>query len=117
MKEPISLCVVLTTVDSASHAERLATDLIDRSLAACVQVDGPMVSHYRWAGNKEQTDEYRLTIKTTVAVWPMLRDRLNETHPYAEPQILMLPVADSTPGYQAWVNEQTIPPDQSVRRG
>ncbi len=107
MNEPNPLAVVITTVDSEEDADQLATKIIDQSLAACVQIDGPMVSRYRWSGDVQQTMEYRLTIKTTKQAWPALKEKLVKQHPYEEPQIIMLAVEDSTDGYRDWVVDQT----------
>ncbi|TWU41252.1 Divalent-cation tolerance protein CutA [Novipirellula aureliae] len=102
-----SIVLVLSTVGNSADAERLAKDLISQSLAACVQIDGPLISHYRWAGKVEQGEEFRLSIKTSLATWPKLRDRLQKEHPYDEPQIVMIPIVEATEGYRDWVIEQT----------
>lgn len=102
-----SLAMVMTTVESAQDADTLAKDLLDQSLAACVQISGPITSHYRWSGKLNQTTEYRITIKTTASAWPNLKDRLIKIHPYEEPQIVMLEIADATEGYINWVVDQT----------
>jgi len=102
-----SIVLVLSTVGNQADAERLAQDLLSQSLAACVQIDGPVISHYRWAGNVEKSEEYRLAIKTSLASWPALRDRLQKEHPYDEPQIVMIPIAEASEGYRDWVIEQT----------
>jgi len=101
------LAIVLTTVESTKDADELARLLVDQSLAACVQIDGPIVSHYRWAGKVERAEEYRLTIKTTRDAWPRLQEKLAKAHPYDEPQIIMMGAADSSDGYRAWVVDQT----------
>ncbi|MFK8111106.1 MAG: divalent-cation tolerance protein CutA [Rubripirellula sp.] len=107
MSNANSLVIVITTVETTADAELLASALIEQSLAACVQIDGPIKSHYRWAGKVEQATEFRLMIKTTQQVWPRLKEKLANLHPYEEPQIIMLPVADETDGYRNWVIDQT----------
>lgn len=101
------LAIVLTTVESAEAAEALAKLLIEQALAACVQIDGPITSHYHWAGQVECAQEYRLMIKTTHDAWPRLREKLARAHPYEEPQILMIQGDDSSAGYRNWVIDQT----------
>lgn len=98
---------VMTTVESRADANVLSRSLVDRSLAACVQVDGPITSHYQWAGKTHQAEEYRLMIKTSASAWPKLKQQLAKLHPYDEPEIIMIPVADVTDGYRDWVVEQT----------
>jgi periplasmic divalent cation tolerance protein len=107
MNELNPLAVVITTVESEQDAEALAKSLIDQSLGACVQIDGPITSHYRWSGKVEQAKEYRLTIKTTRQAWPALKEKLAKMHPYEEPQIVMISVDDASDGYRNWVVDQT----------
>ena len=107
MDESTGLLLCLSTVASAEDADRLAAALVEDSLAACVQIDGPIRSHYRWKGETHSDEEYRLMIKSSLGKWPSLKARLLEIHPYDEPQIVMLPIADSSEGYRNWVLEQT----------
>ncbi len=102
-----ALALVMTTVDSSQEAESLAKSLVEQSLAACVQIDGPIESYYRWAGKIEHASEYRLMIKTTQAAWHTVRDKLAKLHSYDEPEIVMLPIGDASHGYHGWVVEQT----------
>jgi periplasmic divalent cation tolerance protein len=99
--------MVITTVSTSMEAEALATALVDQSLAACVQIDGPVSSLYRWAGKVEISREFRLLIKTTLSAWPTLRDRLAALHSYEEPEIILIPIRDSSRGYHDWVVDQT----------
>lgn len=107
MSDSKALALVMTTVENADDAARLARSLVDRSLAACVQIDGPIISHYRWAGNVERSDEFRLLIKTSQSAWLSLKTKLVELHPYDEPEIIMLPISDASDGYRDWVIDQT----------
>ncbi len=99
--------MVITTVASEQEAESIATALVDQSLAACVQIDGPVTSHYRWAGKVERASEYRLMIKTSRTAWPALREKLASLHSYEEPEIIMFTVDDASDGYRDWVVDQT----------
>jgi periplasmic divalent cation tolerance protein len=105
MEQP-KLAVVITTVDRAETANSLANQVIDERLAACVQVDGPLTSHYIWEGQRESSTEYRVVLKTTCEVAPQLVARLGEIHPYDTPQIVQLD-AVSTDAYLRWV-EQSV---------
>ncbi|MDG2221233.1 MAG: divalent-cation tolerance protein CutA [Rubripirellula sp.] len=103
-----SIAIVLTTVESIDDANRLAADLLEQRLAACIQIDGPIVSHYRWEGKLQRANEYRMTIKVAASEWPKLSAALSEQHPYDEPEIILLPVESASQGYQAWVLGQTM---------
>jgi len=107
MSDSDSIVLVITTVESAADADQLAKSLVDRLLVACVQIDGPITSHYRWQGKVEQATEFRLVIKTSLTAWTRLKETLARLHPYDEPEIIMLPIADVTDGYRDWVIDQT----------
>lgn len=107
MSVPASLAIVVTTVETAADAEQLARAIVEQSLGACAQIDGPIVSHYRWSGRTERAREFRLTIKTTQSAWPRLKEALARMHPYEEPQIVMTRIDDATAGYRDWVIDQT----------
>ncbi|MEM8666010.1 MAG: divalent-cation tolerance protein CutA [Planctomycetota bacterium] len=101
-----SIAVVLTTVATPEDADRLANALLEAGLVACVQVDGPIMSHYRWQGKQEQSAEYRMMIKIKRSVWATLREKLAEIHPYDVPEIIMLPIEAANDAYHNWVLEQ-----------
>ena len=107
MSDDQDLILVISTVASAEDADRLATALVEQSLAACVQIEGPIHSLYRWAGKMESSQEFRLMIKSSRQTWPRLKEELAELHPYDEPEIIMLEVSDASEGYRKWVIEQT----------
>jgi len=111
MTEKIRKCsplvVVLSTVGDANDARSLAASMLDNRLAACVQIDSPVQSHYRWEGENHVDTEYRLVIKTVASGAEKLVSWLSENHPYDEPQIVVIPVVETTPGYARWVVEQT----------
>ena len=101
------LVIVVTTVASHADAEHLARKLIDSNLAACVQIEGPVASYYKWDGVVQSATEFRMTIKTGNACWQDLKRQLVALHPYEQPEILMLPVADTTEGYLKWAIQHT----------
>ncbi|MCL4110350.1 UNVERIFIED_CONTAM: hypothetical protein GTU68_027741 [Idotea baltica] len=103
---PSDLIQVQTTVDCSSKAGELANQLVESRLAACVQISSPVTSVYRWDSAIQQTQEYVLVIKSTKVAWPMLQHLLAEIHPYDEPQIIALPILESSDSFAIWVNEQ-----------
>ncbi len=98
---------VQTTVEHREQAEQLARQLVEQRLAACVQVLGPLQSHYRWQGRVEQAQEWLLLVKTTAERLPQLKSALVQWHPYELPQLIALPVQDGHPPYLQWVEENT----------
>ena len=107
MREGPTLVMCLSTVASKEDADKIAAVLLERSLAACVQIDGPIRSHYQWEGQTHCDAEYRLMIKSSYSVWPQLKATLADIHPYDEPQVVMIPISDATDGYRDWVVKQT----------
>lgn len=97
--------VVLTTAPDVGTAERLASDLVEARLAACVNVVGGVTSIYRWKGALTRDGEVFLVIKTRAERVDALRDRLVESHPYEVPEVLVLPVSSGHAPYLAWIDE------------
>lgn len=94
-----------TTVASREDAERLARAMLDRRLAACVQLDEGVQSHYRWKGETCADTEVRLTIKSLPARLAAIQDFMAEQHPYEVPQLLWQAMGAS-PAYAEWVRQQ-----------
>lgn len=99
--------VVLTTIDTAEDAERLARAVVERRLAACVnQIDG-VRSIYRWEGRIEQATERLLLIKTSEERLAELRSFLLEAHPYDVPELVVIRPEDVEGTYLDWVRSAT----------
>lgn len=96
--------LVTTTVDSREIAEQLAAALVDRRLAACAQVSGPVASIYRWRGTVNHASEWLCQLKTTRARLPALEAALDTLHPYDLPELTVVPLGGST-AYLAWIEE------------
>jgi periplasmic divalent cation tolerance protein len=96
---------VLTTVASEEDAKRIADDLLDRRLAACVQVVGPILSRYRWQGEIEETREWQCLAKTEAALYEEVEAAIRDLHSYDEPEVIATPVVAGSSGYLAWVSE------------
>jgi periplasmic divalent cation tolerance protein len=101
---------VVTTLTSKADAEKLAQALVERRLAACVQVSGPVASCYRWQGAVESAEEWVCTIKTRQDLYPQLEAALRELHPYQTPEILALPVVAGLEDYLHWLEQETKQP-------
>ena len=104
MSEPI---LVLSTVARAEDADAIARELVQRGLAACVNVVPGVVSIYRWKGRLEREEERLLLIKTRRARFAALREALVALHPYEVPEIVALPIEAGHPPYLAWIDEAT----------
>lgn len=96
-----------TTAPDEVTAERLAGLLLDQRLAACVQVVGPITSHYRWEGARQRDTEWLCLAKTTASVAGRATAAVVAAHPYDEPEVLVTPVAGGSAGYRRWVAAET----------
>lgn len=99
--------IVLTTAGSREEAERIAQALVDRRLAACVNISAPMRSVYRWKGAVESAEEFVLLIKTAAASFDRVRDAIKELHSYELPECIALPIEGGSAEYLAWIAENT----------
>ena len=97
--------VALSTVGTAEDAERIARALVERRLAACVNVVPGVVSVYRWKGAVERDEERLLVIKTRAERLEALRQALVEIHPYEVPELVALPIEAGHAPYLAWLDE------------
>ncbi len=97
--------VVLSTVATAEDAERIAEALVERGLAACVNVVPGVVSIYRWKGAVQRDAELLLVIKTRSERLPALKEALTDLHPYDVPEALALTVSDGLAPYLAWLDD------------
>ena len=95
--------VVLVTVPSRADGERIAEALVGESLAACVNLVGPIRSIYRWQGEVSRDEEYLLLIKTTRPRYSALEARVLALHTYENPEVIALPVERGAGAYLEWV--------------
>jgi periplasmic divalent cation tolerance protein len=95
---------VTTTIDSEAAAERIAAALVERGLAACVQVLGPIASTYRWQGEVERAREWICVAKTTTARYPEVEAAIRELHAYEEPEIVATAIVAGSSGYLDWID-------------
>jgi periplasmic divalent cation tolerance protein len=97
--------VALSTVGTAEDAERIARALVERRLAACVNVVPKVVSVYRWKGEVSRDEELMLVIKTRRERLEALREALVGMHPYEVPELVALPIEGGLEAYLAWVDD------------
>ena len=104
---PISGLVVFSTCPDRPCAEKLARQIVQEQLAACVSLLPPMTSIYRWEGRIEEAEEVLLLIKTQLDCYPALEACIRENHPYAVPEIVALPMRTGNPAYLDWLKQET----------
>ena len=97
---------ISTTTANALDAGKIASALVERRLAACVQVSGPIVSRYRWDGQVEESTEWLCTAKTTRNAYQQVESTIREQHPYDVPEIIAVPVVTGSDDYLQWVRAE-----------
>jgi periplasmic divalent cation tolerance protein len=95
--------IILSTAGSREEADRLATALVERKLAACVNVVGPVASVYRWQGKVERAEEFLLVIKSTAAQFAAVSAAIKELHSYELPECIELTVTAGSDAYLRWL--------------
>jgi periplasmic divalent cation tolerance protein len=101
--------LVLTNVPERAVAERLADMLVEKRLAACVNILAPCRSVYRWKGAVQHDEEHPMLMKTTTERYPALEQALRAAHPYELPEIIAVPLAQGLPAYLEWLAGETRP--------
>jgi len=99
--------IVLSTAGSEEEARNIARELIERRLAACVNIVPQVESIYRWQGKIESNREWLLLIKTTAEKFERVRDAIRELHSYDLPECIALAIEDGSPEYLHWLADPT----------
>ncbi|MDD3088467.1 MAG: divalent-cation tolerance protein CutA [Candidatus Omnitrophica bacterium] len=102
------LSMVYITVPDLAEAERIAGYLVERRLAACVNIFDNVKSVYRWKGNVERSTEAVLIAKTREGLSEQLLETVKSIHSYACPCIEVIKVTNAHKGYLEWVMSETI---------
>ena len=105
--EPTEALQVITTVDDRESAHKIAKVMVEKRLAACAQVLGPIRSTYWWQGKVEEAEEWLVQLKTRAELYDELERAIRGMHPYTVPEILAFPVVQGYQGYLDWLHNET----------
>jgi periplasmic divalent cation tolerance protein len=105
----MSALLVLTNLPDRAAAEKLADALIEKRVAACINILAPCRSVYRWQGAVQHDEEHPVLIKSTRAAYPALEAHIRALHPYELPEIVAVPIERGLPAYLDWVAAQIQP--------
>ena len=97
--------LVFTTAGSEKNAKNIAETLVQRRLAACVNILPKLTSIYRWEEKIETADEWLLIIKTIRKNFTAVRDAIKELHTYELPECVSVPIEDGSETYLKWIAE------------
>jgi periplasmic divalent cation tolerance protein len=99
-------CVVQTTIDDEAAADKIAAALVEKKLAACVQV-AQVTSHYVWKGVAAREQEYLLNAKARRADLDLVSAAIRKLHSYELPEIIAIPLLVLEPVYLDWARRAT----------
>ena len=99
--------LVYTTWPSIVEAERAGCDIVERRLAACVNILPGMVSHYWWRGKIERAEEAVMLVKTRASLAGAVGEAVKSLHSYETPAIMVLPVESLDADYHRWIVEES----------
>jgi periplasmic divalent cation tolerance protein len=102
--------LVYTTWPSIVEAERAGREIIEKRLAACVNILPGMISHYWWEGKIERAEEVVMIVKTRAALAENVREAVKALHSYTTPAIMVLPVESADADYYRWILEEAKGP-------
>ena len=97
---------VVTTTETEADARAIAAALVERRLAACVQIHGPIISTYRWKGEVTTAVEWQCVAKTQAALYDRVEEAIKGLHPYELPEILAVPMVAASQDYCRWIDGQ-----------
>ena len=112
MSENNKLVLVYATFPSVAEAERIGGALVDRALAACVNIFPGMTSIYIWEGKRERGSEAAMLIKTRASLADRAIAEARKLHPYDNPALVVLPITGGSADFLRWIAEQTAVADQ-----
>lgn len=98
-------CIVTTTSDDRNILVKISQQLVDRNLAACVQISGPITSCYRWEGKIEMAEEWLCVMKSSLHRFDELEAIVLELHNYDQPQLVAIKIQDGNSDYMQWLAE------------
>ena len=99
--------LVYTTWPTPAEAEAAGRKIVERRLAACVNILPRMISHCWWEGKIERAEEAVMIVKTRASLAEPVRALVKEMHSYTTPAIMVLPVESADPAYHQWILGET----------
>jgi periplasmic divalent cation tolerance protein len=108
---PFTPRLVYVTASSLKEARKLTRGILEKHLAACVNLVPGVESHYRWKGKLEKSSEVMLVIKSSAEQFETLAGFVRKHHSYECPEILSVAPHNISPGYRSWWDESMMEPD------
>jgi periplasmic divalent cation tolerance protein len=99
---------IITTTEKKEDAEKIAMILVEKKLAACVQIVGPIVSTYGWKGTIETATEWQCVIKSREGLFTEIERAIKAVHPYEVPEIIAVPIIGGSSEYMEWLRGEIV---------
>lgn len=106
--ETTKYCICFITTDSTDVAQKIARDIVEEKLAACVNIISKIESIYRWQGKIENSQELLLIIKTKTILIKDIIKFVKDRHNYSVPEIIFTPIIDGNEEYLDWIGANTV---------
>ena len=103
------MIIAWTTTETRADADRLASGAVEKRLAACAQIDGPITSHFHWEGKLTKAEEYRIWFKCLPANASALSNWVHTHHPYSIPQWIEVNAESVGEKYLSWAMANSTP--------
>ncbi|MGD9075845.1 MAG: divalent-cation tolerance protein CutA [Desulfobacteraceae bacterium] len=100
---------IFTTTEKKDDAEVISREIVEKRLAACAQVVGPIMSTYWWNEEIERTEEWLCIMKSRRDLYNELENAVKSIHPYEEPEIVALPIVSGSQSYLKWLDQEVKP--------
>jgi len=97
---------VVTAVGNEAEAEKISQMVVEKRLAGCAQVIGPITSIYWWKGKIERAEEWLCLIKSRANLYQELESTIREFHSYENPEILVVPIINGSKRYIDWLESE-----------
>ncbi|MEM1574711.1 MAG: divalent-cation tolerance protein CutA [Nitrososphaerota archaeon] len=97
---------VFTTTEKREDAEKIAKSLIEKRLAGCIQIIGPISSIYWWKSKIETAQEWLCIIKSKRNLYEEIEKSIKEIHPYENPEIIAMPIILGSEDYLKWLDNE-----------
>ena len=104
---------MFNTCNSAEIASSIAETLVNKKLAACVNIVNGIESVYQWQGKIEHDQEILLIIKTRQSLFSQLEQTIQELHNYELPEIIAVPITSGEKNYLNWIQSATLATEQN----
>jgi periplasmic divalent cation tolerance protein len=100
--------IVMVTTPSEEVGEEIASALVEKKLAACVNMISPIFSLYSWEGKINRDQEVLLIVKSRADLFEKdLIPAVQSVHPYEVPEIIALPIIKGSADYLDWMKQVT----------